>query len=227
MNSGRGDWEDAYVKARALVGRMTDGEKNNVCFSSLSLSVSCHADCFLCRLPPQVPLREAARGSRGRSRDLGFRVSVRHTFVLSESVLPCDVDGYTGLNDGPAGVRVGVTNNNTLSTGFPAQLSVGAGWNRGLAYARAVQMGKEFKAKGIDVALSPVIGPIGRVARGGRNWVSGFPLYLTPRYRIQLTASALIGRLRKRSVSGGCSGGSYDQRTAGVCRGLCEALCWK
>lgn len=36
-------------------------------------------------------------------------------------------------------------------------------------------MGMEFKAKGIDVALGPVIGPIGRMAKGGRNWVSCAP----------------------------------------------------
>lgn len=33
-------------------------------------------------------------------------------------------------------------------------------------------MGKEYKAKGVDVALAPVIGPLGRIATGGRNWVS-------------------------------------------------------
>jgi hypothetical protein len=37
-------------------------------------------------------------------------------------------------------------------------------------------MGKEFKAKGVDVALAPVIGPLGRIATGGRNWVRGFDL---------------------------------------------------
>ncbi len=31
-------------------------------------------------------------------------------------------------------------------------------------------MGAEFKAKGVNVALGPVAGPLGRVARGGRNW---------------------------------------------------------
>lgn len=32
-------------------------------------------------------------------------------------------------------------------------------------------MGKEYKAKGVDVALAPVIGPLGRVVQGGRAWV--------------------------------------------------------
>jgi beta-glucosidase len=31
-------------------------------------------------------------------------------------------------------------------------------------------MGLEFRKKGVNIALGPVVGPIGRVARGGRNW---------------------------------------------------------
>lgn len=31
-------------------------------------------------------------------------------------------------------------------------------------------MGGEFRAKGVNVALGPVVGPLGRVASGGRNW---------------------------------------------------------
>jgi beta-glucosidase len=31
-------------------------------------------------------------------------------------------------------------------------------------------MAGEFKAKGVQVALGPVVGPLGRIASGGRNW---------------------------------------------------------
>ena len=31
-------------------------------------------------------------------------------------------------------------------------------------------MGGEFRTKGVNVALGPVVGPLGRVAEGGRNW---------------------------------------------------------
>lgn len=31
-------------------------------------------------------------------------------------------------------------------------------------------MGNEFKAKGVNVLLGPVVGPAGRVVHGGRNW---------------------------------------------------------
>lgn len=35
---------------------------------------------------------------------------------------------------------------------------------------RGYKMAREFKAKGINVALGPVVGPFGRVPIGGRNW---------------------------------------------------------
>lgn len=31
-------------------------------------------------------------------------------------------------------------------------------------------MGGEFRKKGVQVALGPVVGPLGRVVTGGRNW---------------------------------------------------------
>lgn len=78
--------------------------------------------------------------------------------------------GFPGicLNDGPSGFRGA---DNGSSTGFPAQIQIGASWSRDLAYQRGKQMGIEFKAKGVNVALAPVVGPLGRVVLGGRNWV--------------------------------------------------------
>ncbi|KAF4547819.1 Glycosyl hydrolase family 3 N terminal domain-containing protein 2 [Elsinoe fawcettii] len=75
--------------------------------------------------------------------------------------------GFPGicLNDAESGVRTG-----KLVSGYPAQLHIGASWNRKLAKDRAVAIGKEFKKKGINVLLGPVVGPLGRVAKGGRNW---------------------------------------------------------
>jgi beta-glucosidase len=31
-------------------------------------------------------------------------------------------------------------------------------------------MGGEFRTKGVNVALGPVVGPLGRIAEGGRDW---------------------------------------------------------
>ena len=69
------------------------------------------------------------------------------------------------LSDAGNGVR-----NTDLVNGWPSGIHVGASWNRNLAYQRALQMGGEFKTKGVHVALGPVVGPLGRVSESGRNW---------------------------------------------------------
>lgn len=44
-------------------------------------------------------------------------------------------------------------------------------WNQSLAYHQAHAIGGEFRRKGVTVALGPpVVGPLGRIALGGRNW---------------------------------------------------------
>ncbi|KAJ6041364.1 uncharacterized protein N7446_010747 [Penicillium canescens] len=75
--------------------------------------------------------------------------------------------GYPGicLQDAGNGVR-GTDMVNSYASG----IHVGASWNQQLAYDRAKEMGREFKRKGVNVALGPVVGPLGRIARGGRNW---------------------------------------------------------
>ncbi|KAK4561100.1 hypothetical protein LTR86_005055 [Recurvomyces mirabilis] len=75
--------------------------------------------------------------------------------------------GFPGfcLHDAGNGVR-----NTDGVSGFASGIHIGASWNATLAYERALFMGAEFKRKGVNVALGPVVGPIGRVAEGGRNW---------------------------------------------------------
>ncbi|KAH8701551.1 glycoside hydrolase superfamily [Talaromyces proteolyticus] len=75
--------------------------------------------------------------------------------------------GFPGicLNDAESGVRTA-----ELVNGYPAQIHVGASWNRNLTFKRAQEVAREFKAKGVNVMLGPVIGPLGRIAKGGRNW---------------------------------------------------------
>jgi beta-glucosidase len=53
---------------------------------------------------------------------------------------------------------------------YPSGIHVGASWNRNLTYQRGSKMGGEFKTKGVNVLLGPVVGPIGRVVKSGRNW---------------------------------------------------------
>ncbi|KAF2223918.1 glycoside hydrolase family 3 protein [Elsinoe ampelina] len=42
--------------------------------------------------------------------------------------------------------------------------------NRGLERVRAIALGTEFKNKSNNVLLGPVVGPLGRISKGGRNW---------------------------------------------------------
>ncbi|KAI2467051.1 glycoside hydrolase family 3 protein [Annulohypoxylon bovei var. microspora] len=69
------------------------------------------------------------------------------------------------LNDAGQGVRA-----TDFVSGFPSGLHVAASWNKDLARSRAESMGLEFRVKGVNIHLGPVVGPLGRVVRGGRNW---------------------------------------------------------
>ncbi|KAK8054257.1 beta-glucosidase G [Apiospora saccharicola] len=85
--------------------------------------------------------------------------------------------GFNGLclQDGPLSIRVA-----DYASVFSAGVSAAASWDRKILYERGFALGEEFKAKGAQVALSPVCGPLGRSAYSGRNW-EGFAAdpYLT------------------------------------------------
>lgn len=68
-------------------------------------------------------------------------------------------------------------------------------WNTKLSYDRAFQMGGEFRRKGVHVALGPVVGPLGRVAEGGRSWEGRETSFL-----INLLSSLYTPRIQRRSV---------------------------
>ncbi|KAG8734777.1 hypothetical protein FRC12_018380 [Ceratobasidium sp. 428] len=74
--------------------------------------------------------------------------------------------GWPGLclEDSPLGVRFA-----DRVTAFPAGINAAATWDRDLIRRRGEAMGREFKGKGVHVALGPMMN-LGRVAAGGRNW---------------------------------------------------------
>lgn len=80
---------------------------------------------------------------------------------------PIERLGFAGmcLQDAGNGVR-----NTDFVSSFASGIHVGASWNKTLAYDRANAMGNEFKKKGVHIALGPVVGPLGRLATGGRDW---------------------------------------------------------
>lgn len=69
------------------------------------------------------------------------------------------------LQDGPLGIR-----DADHITGFPAGLTTGATWNRGLMRRRGHAIGREARLKGVNVLLGPSMGPLGMMPAGGRNW---------------------------------------------------------
>ncbi|KAK5082100.1 hypothetical protein LTS08_001722 [Lithohypha guttulata] len=75
--------------------------------------------------------------------------------------------GFPGLCVTDAGQGVRATD---FVNGYASGIHVGASWNKQLTYQRGVDMGGEFRAKGVNIQLGPVVGPLGRVAEGGRNW---------------------------------------------------------
>ncbi|KAI0023941.1 glycoside hydrolase family 3 protein [Xylariomycetidae sp. FL0641] len=69
------------------------------------------------------------------------------------------------LQDGPVGIRY-----TDLNSAFPAGINAAATWSRSLMRRRGEALGREFRDKGIDVQLGPVVGPLGRDPAGGRNF---------------------------------------------------------
>ncbi|EDU44274.1 BglX Beta-glucosidase-related glycosidase [Pyrenophora tritici-repentis] len=75
--------------------------------------------------------------------------------------------GFPGLclQDGPLAIRVA-----DYASVFSAGVSAGATWDKKIMYERGHAMGEEFRAKGSQIMLGPVAGPLGRSAYAGRNW---------------------------------------------------------
>jgi len=69
------------------------------------------------------------------------------------------------LADAPDGIR-----GQEFVSAFPASIHVASTWDRSLMYQWGQALGEEYRGKGINVILGPVAGPLGRTARGGRNW---------------------------------------------------------
>ncbi|KAJ7173243.1 beta-glucosidase [Mycena filopes] len=74
--------------------------------------------------------------------------------------------GFPGLclEDSPVGVR-----DADLVSVFPAAINVAATFNRTLMNQRGVAMGQEFKGKGVNVGLGPMMNLM-RAPAAGRNW---------------------------------------------------------
>jgi len=85
----------------------------------------------------------------------------------SGNIYPIPRLNFPGLcvNDAGNGLR-----GTDYVNGYASGVHVGASWNKALTYQRGVDMGGEFRTKGVNIQLGPVVGPLGRVAEGGRDW---------------------------------------------------------
>ncbi|KAF9511516.1 glycoside hydrolase family 3 protein [Hydnum rufescens UP504] len=87
------------------------------------------------------------------------------------NIAPLASIGFPGLclEDSPLGVRFA-----DHVTAFPAGINAAATWDRHLIRERGVAMGAEFRGKGANIQLGPMmlvyVRNMGRNARGGRNW---------------------------------------------------------
>nr|AFK65507.1 beta glucosidase [Glaciozyma antarctica] len=84
--------------------------------------------------------------------------------------------GFEGicLEDSPLGVRFA-----DFVSAFSAGINAAATWDKNLIRRRGVAMGKEFRGKGVNVALGPMMN-MGRAPAAGRNWEGfGADPYLT------------------------------------------------
>lgn len=92
-------------------------------------------------------------------------------------VPPVERVGFPGLCLQGSGAGLRPTE---LVTAYAAPVSISASWNDDLAFRTGFYRGLEYEAKGVNVALEPICGPIGRVAENGRNWEGyGADPYLT------------------------------------------------
>ncbi|KAH6681500.1 beta-glucosidase-related glycosidase [Halenospora varia] len=75
--------------------------------------------------------------------------------------------GFNGLcfEDAPSGIR-----GPDFVSAFPAGSHLAQTWDKEYMYAYGKALGEEYYGKGVNVALGPVGGPLGRMARAGRNW---------------------------------------------------------
>ncbi|KIM73689.1 glycoside hydrolase family 3 protein [Piloderma croceum F 1598] len=71
------------------------------------------------------------------------------------------------FEDSPVGVRL-----TDYASLFPAGVNIAATWDKGLMKKRGEAMGEEFRGKGVNVALGPMMN-LARNAAAGRNWEGG------------------------------------------------------
>ena len=134
-------WVAAYNKAAALVAQLTLDEKVNLTFGHPFATTP------------------------GAGTALWPRSCAGNSLPIERLGLPSFC-----FADAPDGVRGAPDGSFNLVSGFPAGMHVAATFDSDLLLKYGEALGREYLRLGVTVALGPVAGPLGRIARGGRNW---------------------------------------------------------
>ncbi|KAI1211555.1 glycoside hydrolase family 3 protein [Annulohypoxylon truncatum] len=168
-NRGGGSSESAG--GTGSTGLVTDdtyfyGQSEPVYPSPMMTGTGAWADAYTKALNfvKQLTTEEKVSLASGLSSSTGSSGTVNGCSGNIDAIPRMNFSGFC-LNDAGQGVR-----GTDFVSGFPSGLHVAASWNKVLARSRAESMGLEFRVKGVQIHLGPVVGPLGRVVRGGRNW---------------------------------------------------------
>ena len=159
--TGAGPWADSFAKAKRLVDQMKMEEKVwSFCHSLLLVPFS--------GIPQALSISSWYRSNLSRSTlQLNMTGGVPSNTSCSGMIPGIPRLNFPGLclSDAGNGLR-----NTDFVSSWPSGIHVGASWNKALARQRGAGMGGEFRTKGVNVLLGPVVGPLGRVVLSGRNW---------------------------------------------------------
>jgi beta-glucosidase len=113
---------------------------------------------FVCQLTLTEKVNLTTSVGSGQSRSYSVGIIPRLSFR-----------GFSA-DDSPTGPRGA-----DYSSAFTAPLNLAMSWDRELMFTSFKANGAEHKGKGINIALAPVVGPLGRTPTGGRIWESYSP----------------------------------------------------
>lgn len=159
-----GSWALAITKAKALVAQLTTEEKASHRVSPLSSR-------YTGRIGPR------GRPSNPPKQQVNLTAGVSSSTGCSGFLPGIPRLGFPGLCLADAGNGIKSTD---FVNAWPAGIHKAASWNKELTYQTGYGLGGEARVKGVHLLLGPVVGPIGRVVEGGRNWEGEWDSLLLP-----------------------------------------------
>ncbi|KAI1372447.1 glycoside hydrolase family 3 protein [Hypoxylon crocopeplum] len=141
---------------------------------------------FFGQSPPVYPSRHGSfrRGpweaAYNKAKSLVTQMTIEEKVNLTTGYTApngCSGNIYSIPRLGFPGLCLGDSGNGLRGTDFvsawPSGIHVGASWNKELAHQRGMAMAGEFKRKGVNILLGPVVGPLGRVVEGVAGYCMG------------------------------------------------------